>query len=155
MNEKSSTLPNISPAILEQKALDLERRIRNLEFDLENEKLDHEKTKFERDCYKQRLEGFERMSHSLAVHVDKICRDFDFATGGIYKTGDRRKTKEEIVALADAAVEFTPVGEYIDFDGIVVDDNCGICGKPGTPGDHGGNCEEKDQVLRDFAEERA
>lgn len=32
---------------------------------------------------------------------------------------------------------------------------CRICGEPGTPGEHGGNCEEKDQVLRDFEQERA
>ncbi len=32
---------------------------------------------------------------------------------------------------------------------------CRICGEPGTPGDHGGNCQEKDQTLRDFEQERA
>lgn len=32
---------------------------------------------------------------------------------------------------------------------------CRVCKKPGKPWEHGGNCEEKDQVLRDFEEERA
>lgn len=31
---------------------------------------------------------------------------------------------------------------------------CVICGRIGDPDDHGGNCAEKAQVLRDFEQER-
>ncbi len=78
------TTRQVSPAILEQRILDLNEQVKSLEINLENERINHEKTRFERDCYKTRIEGFERMSHQLAIHVDKICREFDQVTGGAF-----------------------------------------------------------------------
>lgn len=83
----------MSPAILEQRIADLKRRAEDLEVELENEKLDHEKTRFERDCFKQRISGFERMSSALSLHVDKICGEFDRATGGRFRVIDGGASK--------------------------------------------------------------
>lgn len=148
MSEFAAQRKPLSPAILEQQVEEL--RVR-----LENEKLDHEKTKAERDIYRNRIFGFERMTASLAAKVDQICRDFENLIGPLKRD---RELVEKLESVEEA-VEFVPIGDLIPFDiaekGIVLEERCRICGRQGTPEEHGGNCEEKDQVARDFNEGRA